>query len=273
MAESGFLVSDPSQIAGLNSGANLGGSSLAGFLTPNPTSAAGGADNPFTSTLGMPAGSKTLPASGPTPAPMPTAPFSSPYTPSGATATLTGLETGLGNTPPGQNTLFGLPATVAQQNDIAKGFQAAGLPGGVGTALSAFLMSGAGYSPAVAKALIDAMQPQIAKGQANLMEQFGSHGLSMSSPAALAMGDYEAQTNLDVGTLLAGLYEQSVQNYINVLSLGKTQKQQGGGILGSLGGFLGGAGQGIGSILTGLGGGAAAGGSSAAELAATMAIA
>jgi hypothetical protein len=214
----GTLAFDPSQLAGLNSGANLGGGSIAGFLTPNPISAIGGNSNPFLPN--MPSGTKMPATSSPVPA---SAPFSSPYAASGATADLAGLGTGLGSTQPGQNTLFGLPATGAQQDDIAKGLQKAGYAGGTGTALAAFLMSGAGYNPAVAQAMIAALQPQFAQGRANLMEQFGSEGLGMSSPAALGLGAYEAQTNLDVGTILSGLYEQSVQNYMQVLMGGKGQ--------------------------------------------------
>ena len=150
--------------------------------------------------------------------------------------------------------LFGAPQTTAMQNDIAKGMQTAGFSGGVGTALSEFLMNGAGFNPAVAQALIAAMQPQIAKGQANLMGQFGAQGLAGGSPAALGMGDYLAQTNLDVGTLLSGMYEQSVNNYMDVLLAGKTPQQQGGGILGALGSLIGG----IGGTSTG-GGGTVAG--------------
>jgi len=139
---------------------------------------------------------------------------SNPYSASGATAALTGLGGGTGNT--------GALGMGFGGTDLAKSLQSSGYRGGVGTALSQFLQSGAGFNPAVAQAMIAALQPQFAKGQANLMEQFGSMGLGMGSPAALGMGDYEAQTNLDVGQLLSGMYEQSIQNYMGVLESAKT---------------------------------------------------
>ena len=131
------------------------------------------------------------------------------------------------------------------------------MPGGLGTAAANFLNSGAGFNPQVAQALIAALQPQIAKGASSLMEQFGAHGAASGSNAALGLGDYYAQTNLDVGQLLSGLYEQSVNDYMQVLNLGHVnvsqQKQQGGGILGSLGQLLPGIGQAAGAISSGLG--------------------
>jgi len=179
--------------------------------------------------------------------------YSSPYSPSGATAALAGLSPSGGGTGAGT---FGFTGT-----DLAKSFQKAGtMPGGLGTAAAQFMQSGAGFNPQVAQALIAAMQPQIAKGQANLMEQFGAQGLAGGSPAALGMGDYLAQTNLDVGQLLSGLYEQSVQNYMQVLGMGHVnvsqQTQQGGGILGALGQLIPGA---AGAISQGFGIGGTAG--------------
>jgi hypothetical protein len=139
---------------------------------------------------------------------------SNPYSASGATAALSGLGGGTGQ--------YGALGMGFGGTDLAKSLQSSGYRGGVGTALSQFLQSGAGFNPAVAQAMIAALQPQFAKGQANLMEQFGSMGLGMGSPAALGMGDYEAQTNLDVGQLLSGMYEQSIQNYMGVLESAKT---------------------------------------------------
>jgi hypothetical protein len=216
MAIGGTLAFDPSQLAGLNPGANTSGSTLGPVGSSIAAPSVGGTSSPF---VPAPVTGSNMPA------------YSSPYSPTDATASLAG----------GGNN-FGRPTGLPFQDEVAKGLQSAGYSGGVGTALAQFLSSGAGFNPQVAQALIAAMQPQIAKGQANLMEQFGSKGLAAGSPAALGLGDYLAQTNLDVGTLLSGLYEQSVQNYMGVLESGKTQKPQGGGILGSLGSLLGGLG-------------------------------
>jgi hypothetical protein len=242
MAIGGTLAYDPSQLAGLNPGANTSGSTLGPVGSSIAAPSIGGTSSPFTP---APVTGTNMPA------------YSSPYSPTGATAGL--LGTGLGAT-----SAAGPVDPAAWQKDVAKSFQKSGtMPGGLGTAAAEFLSSGAGFNPQVAQALIAAMQPQIAKGQANLMEQFGSKGLGASSPAALGLGDYLAQTNLDVGTLLSGLYEQSVQNYMQVLNMGHVnvsqQSQQGGGILGALGQMLPGIGQAAGAISQGFGVGGAAG--------------
>lgn len=231
---SGTLNFDPSQMAGLNPGANTSGQpgSTLGPMTTSGT--LGNTSSPF---VPSPTTGTNMPA------------YSSPYAPSGATAGLAGLAPGAGGS------AFGRPGGIAQQDDLARGFQAAGMPGGVGTTAAQFLQSGAGFNPQVAQALIAALQPQIAKGQANIMEQFGNKGLGLSSPAALGLGDYLAQTNLDVGTLLSGMYEQSVNDYMQVLGMGKAQPKQGGGILGALG-----------SLLGGLGGASTSGGTLSGEL-------
>jgi hypothetical protein len=144
-----------------------------------------------------------------------------PYSTSGATSDLAGLGAPAGGNPNVGQGQFGYTG-----GDLAKSFQKSGVAGGAGTALAQFLNTGAGYSPDVAKALVAAMQPQFAKGASNLMEQFGNAGAASGSSAALAMGDYEAQTNLEVGQMLSGLYEQSVQNYMNVLTGMKNTPRQ-----------------------------------------------
>jgi hypothetical protein len=108
-------------------------------------------------------------------------------------------------------------------NDFVKAFKKAGFSAGDAALLYNFLQSGAGYNPQVAQALIAAMQPGIQKGQADIMEQFSSMGLTSSSPAALGFADYMSNVQLNEGQIFANLYEQSVQNYLNVLLAGKGQ--------------------------------------------------
>lgn len=238
---SGNLVYDPSQLAGLGSGSNLSGGPTAP-ISFSPVNGIGGTSSPF---VPQPATGTSMPAPTTVGSGTPIAAYGSPYAPSGATSAVGALGgSPLGNS--GGDPSLNLPGSL--QNNLAQGFQKAGLPGGVGTAAATFLEGGAGYDPQVANALIAAMQPQIAQGQANLMGQFGAEGLAAGSPAALGLGAYNAQTNLDVGTLLSGLYEQSVQNYMQVLSLGKEPQQEGGGILGSLGSLLSGVGSAAGAV-------------------------
>ena len=133
--------------------------------------------------------------------------------------------------------------------EIAKG---TGIPNSIATLLAQFLLGGAGYSPQVAQALIAQLQPSIERGQEDIMEQFSAMGNRFGSPAAIGLGDYMSQVNLNIGEILSGLYEQSVQNYMNVLMGIKKPQQQSGGTLGGLGALLGG----IGGILgTSTGGG------------------
>lgn len=212
----GTLAYDPSQLAGLNAGANLSGSNntgLTGGVTGSGTiSPLGGTSNPFT----------TPPSTAGTSTPGLTSPYSSPYDTSGATSAVAGLGPGAGGTNPGTGSgAFGFTGS-----DLASSIQASGVKGGAGTALADFLNTGAGYSPQVAQALIAAMQPQIAAGRANTMEQFGATGQADSSVAALGLADYNSQTNLAVGQLLSGLYEQSVQNYMQTLTAMKNTPRQ-----------------------------------------------
>jgi hypothetical protein len=127
--------------------------------------------------------------------------------------------------------------------------------------LAAFIANGAGYNPQVAQSLLAALQPGIERGQANIMEQFGAEGLGSSSAAAIGLGDFMSQATLDEGQILSNLYEQSVQNYMQVLLSGKEQPSQ----LGGIGALLGGAGslaKSLGQLIPSGGSGSSSGGGS-----------
>lgn len=240
MAISGQM-SDPSQLAGMFPMGNISG---AGSNTLGPLmtqgGSLGGVTNPF---IGTPSSGSSMPA------------YNSPYGGSPWGATGSGVA-GLPGSTQNPNNPFGY---LGSSGDIAKSFQKAGYPSGVGTALAAFLQSGAGFNPQVAQWMIQAMQPQIAQGQANLMEQFGGTGTAGSSGAQLGLAGYEAQTNAAIGQIFANMYQQSTQNYMNTLLQGSYAKgggQQGGGALGGIANFLGGAMPGIGSALESATGGA-----------------
>lgn len=225
--------------AGLLPGANFGGNQLSlpsNSYSPS-TAAVGGQQNPF---LAQFPNGQNFPA------------YGSPYSASGLTSQLSGLNIGSG---------------LGDNQDFQKMLKWEGFGRQGASAISNFLAGGAGWNPEVAQALVAAMQPQIAAGQANLLEQFSSMGLRGGSPAALGLAGYNAQTNLGVGEIFSQLYEQSVQTYINTL-LNVAKPQESGGILGSISSLLGGlgGGQGIGSLLgsLGIGGGAAAAGGAAA---------
>lgn len=130
--------------------------------------------------------------------------------------------------------------------DIARGLRDSGVPSNIASSLAAFLKSGAGYNPQVLQSIFAALQPQVNRGEADIMEHFGSMGLGMSSPAAIGMGDFLSQVNLNEGQIATQLYEQSVQNYMDILSGRQSQDHPGfweglgesllGGVLGGISG-------------------------------------
>ena len=237
------LAYSPSQLAGLFPGANTGGTSLGGFPSGTPVNSGvtfGGATNPAVPSLptGQAVAPSTSTAASPAPASstiqsstMP-AGTTDPYAPTGTTAALAGLSGS------------GAASTTDSQKGITQALEKGGYSSGIAGMLAQFILNGSGYNPQVAQALIAAMQPQIASGAANLMEQFGSEGLAMSSPAALGLGNYYSTTNLDVGTLLSNLYETSVNDYLGILEGGL--KSQPSTVLGDISSLLGGLGGGSG---------------------------
>jgi len=148
-------------------------------------------------------------------------------------------------------------------------FHKAGFPSPIAGVLANFLAGGAGFNPDVAKSLLAALQPEIQRGQANIMEQFGSMGLRDSSPAAIGLADYSSRAVLNEGEILSQLYEQSVQNYMNVLLAGRVPENKQGGVGSMLGGLMQGAGSlmgGLSDLGIGIGGGGAAASSGAATV-------
>lgn len=153
-------------------------------------------------------------------------------------------------------------------NDIKRAFMKAGYSAGDAYLIAQFLGSGAGFNPQVAQAMLAALNPQIERGQANILEQFSAGGLRESSPAAIGLGDYMSQVYLDQGQILSQMYEQAVQNYMEVMLAGRKPQQQGGGMAG-IGSLFGGAGQlagGISSLIPS----ASSGASTAADVASVI---
>lgn len=221
-------------------GSNIGGTNVAVPTPASPkTPAIGGGTNPFLPTA--PTGSALAPMSSSINladiarlsgnwTSNPNNPFLSSTTGKGgggmplaarlAIAGPFGLLFGGGKTPnPGQVNEQG--NWVPNQKDFIKAMKKAGYSAGVAGMLYNFIQSGAGFNPAVAEALIAAQQPGVEAGRNDILEQFGSRGLRGGSPAALGLSDYLAGVQLNQGQIWAGLYQQSVQNYMNVLMGGK----------------------------------------------------
>ena len=184
-------------------GANFGGTNVAVPTPASPnTSAIGGGSNPF---LPAAATGQSVP---------------------GMTSPMNTGGNNLATMNPASLWGFG-QGTNNPLHDMTKAFQKAGFSAGIAGELANFLQSGAGFNPAVAQALIAAMQPGIQRGEADIMEQFSNLGLRGSSSAQIGLGDYLGQVQLNEGQIWAGLYEQGVQNYMNVLLAGKGNPPKG----------------------------------------------
>lgn len=80
-----------------------------------------------------------------------------------------------------------------------------------------FLTGGAGFNQQAISNLLASMQPGIERGEENLMEQFSATGNRFGSPAAIGLGDFESQVNLNEGELITQMYEQAVSNFMDVM--------------------------------------------------------
>ena len=87
---------------------------------------------------------------------------------------------------------------------------------GAGSYIDQILMHGL-FNPQVASAYLNAMQPSINRGQANLLNSFGSEGSRFSSTAAFGLGDYLSQTNLNEQQTLASMYLDAQHEQMSLL--------------------------------------------------------
>jgi hypothetical protein len=97
---------------------------------------------------------------------------------------------------------------------------------GIGNALSQFLSQGAGFNPAVIQAQWNAAQPIKAQTLSKMQTMFGDQGSAYSSTAAIGYGDFSSQFDAALEGQFAQEYQQSVQNYLNVLMGVKGDAQQ-----------------------------------------------
>jgi hypothetical protein len=88
---------------------------------------------------------------------------------------------------------------------------------GMGDLLAKFLSSGAGYNPQVLQQMFAQLQPGFANQQQNLLQQFSASGNRFGSGAETGYADLLGQQSLTEGNIAAQLYEQSVQNYMQIL--------------------------------------------------------
>ena len=90
-----------------------------------------------------------------------------------------------------------------------------------------FLTSGAGFDQQAINNLLASLQPGIERGQESIMEQFSAMGNRFGSPAALGLGDFLSQVNLNEGQLITQMYEDSLNRFMDVMmgTAGTTAKR------------------------------------------------
>lgn len=79
------------------------------------------------------------------------------------------------------------------------------------------ILSGGLYNPQVAAAFLNAQQPGIARGMAGIEGAFGDAGARFSSAAALGLGDYQSQVQLNQQQMLAQLFQHSQDQEMSLL--------------------------------------------------------
>lgn len=87
---------------------------------------------------------------------------------------------------------------------------------GPGQAIYNILSQGL-FNPQEAAAFLNAMQPAAAQGLASVQNSFGAEGSRFGSAAALGIGNYESQVNLNEQQTLASMYMQSQQEQLQLL--------------------------------------------------------
>jgi hypothetical protein len=220
-------MSSAPMFPGLTPGANQSGTNIAMPYAPIGSSdaALGGTINPF------------LPSSIGTGGSMPTYPRSALSTSatSGFPANFGGYSTTtpgggsslvpnpvIGSTPgtvgnTGTATGFGFPTDPKGQQQLLNNLNQT-YGHGMGTLLYNFLSSGAGFNQDAINNLIASLQPGFERNQEDLLSQFSAGGNRFSSGAQIGLGDLMSQEQLNVGQLETQMYEQALQNYMNILS-------------------------------------------------------
>jgi len=89
-----------------------------------------------------------------------------------------------------------------------------------------FLTTGAGFNQQAINNLFAAMQPGIERGTESLMNQFSVTGNRFGSPAQIGLADYLSQVNLNQGQIEAQMYQQAIDNFMNIMSGTASQSLQ-----------------------------------------------
>ena len=79
------------------------------------------------------------------------------------------------------------------------------------------MLGGKLFNPQVAAAFLNAQQPGIARGEAGILGAFGDAGALFSSAAALGMGDFESQVQLNQQQTLAQMFQNAQSEELSLL--------------------------------------------------------
>lgn len=110
-----------------------------------------------------------------------------------------------------QNLNSGLPGVSGNFNALADAY-------GSGTANSLIsILSGGLFNPQVAASFLNAMQPGVNRGMADIQNSFGAEGSRFGSAAALGIGDYQSQVNLNEQQTLSNMFLTSQGEELNLM--------------------------------------------------------
>jgi len=211
----------------------------AGFYNTAPSPIPGGYGNPAGANIGLPSAS---PGSG---VPMPVGSIPTNLNPTTATQlpqSMFPANTG-GAIPVGVsnlNTGMKDPNSPWFQNLYNELGRAYGK--GTGQMLGDMLSKGL-FNPQVAQALMQAMEPSIARGYNDVLGAFGSEGARFSSAAAIGAGDYMSQARLGQTAQLAQLWQNAQTEQLSLLenvlpTLHTEEANRGSGVLSDILGGL-----------------------------------
>jgi hypothetical protein len=88
---------------------------------------------------------------------------------------------------------------------------------GIGALIMQFLQGGAGYNQQAINNLINQLQPQFKQQQQDLLQQFSATGNRFGSGAEIGLSNLMSQQGLEIGSLETQMYEQAVNNYMQIL--------------------------------------------------------
>lgn len=88
---------------------------------------------------------------------------------------------------------------------------------GVAAAIMQFLQGGGGFNQAAVNNIFAGLQPGFERAQENLISQFSTSGNRFGSGAQIGLADLISQEQLNMGEIEAQMYQQSIQNSLDVL--------------------------------------------------------